>query len=387
MIQATLKATKLDDLEALVGRSRESKTLEFKSKLPPGDAGSLKVLAGVSALANTAGGDFVIGVAEKDGVASAVPGIEIESVDRYKQTLEQILAAHVEPRIPGVEIHEVATDDGRWVFIIRAPRSWIGPHRVRSNNHFYVRTSTSTVPLDVADLRTAFGQREAGVERIEAFRRDRLARIMAGDTPAKLSDGPLAVLHTAPLPSFVNRDIFDMANTVGRGAHMPVPLGGQGGNARVNLLGICNVPHDGGDGASGYAQLFRSGAYEGTTVSSIHNGVFYFGGANIANMIVGAVRSYLEMQDHYAFSFPTFAMFSFCNSEMLRLYLGQAGSSDVYLSDPLGEALVSLPEVLIENASVDVPNTLRPLLNIVWNAFGRLSCDMFNQKGEWIGVA
>jgi Schlafen, AlbA_2 len=386
VIPKPLEKITLEDLQALLGRARENKTLEFKRELPDGKAGSLKVLAGVSAMANTAGGDFVIGVADEDGVASGLLGIEVESVDRYKQSLEQILTSWLEPKLPRFDIHEVACDGGRWVFIIRIARSWVGPHRVTSDNHFYVRTSTSTVSLDVADLRTAFGQREVGVERIEAFRRERLARIMTGDTPAKLSEGPVAVLHMAPLPSFVNRDLFDLASTVGRGAHMPVPLGASGGNHHINLLGVCNVPHHGGEGAPGYGQLFRSGAYEGTAVSSIHNGNNYFGGGNIANMIVSAVRSYLALQDHYGFAFPTFAMFSLCNCEKLRLYLGNANAINPHLSNPLGEALVSFPELLIENAKVDVPQSLRPLLNIIWNAFGRLSCDMFDGKGAWIGI-
>jgi len=208
---------------------------------------------------------------------------------------------------------------------------------------------------------------------------------VAADTPVKLSEGPLAVLHMAPLPPFVNRDLFDIANTVGRGSHMPVPLGGTGGNPLVNLLGICNVPHHGGEGAPGYGQLFRSGAYEGVAVSSAHDRNYYFGGGNIANMIVTAVRSYLSLQEHYSFSFPTFAMFSLCNCEQLRLYLGQMGRGDVYLSDPPGETFVPFPEVVIESVRISVPVTLRPLLNMIWNAFGRLSCDMFNQQGNWTG--
>ena len=166
---------------------------------------------------------------------------------------------------------------------------------------------------------------------------------------------------------------------------MPIPLGSQGANARVNLLGICNVPHHGDDGAPGYGQLFRTGAYEGTAVSSIQNRNYYFPLGNIANMIVSSVRRYLALQTHYGFDFPTFAIFSFCSSEKLRILLGHPGSSDVQLSDPVGEALVSFPEVIIESAEVDVPNTMRPLLNIVWNAFGWLSCTMFNEKGEWTG--
>jgi hypothetical protein len=33
----------------------------------------------------------------------------------------------VEPRIPRMDIHQVACENGRWVFIIRVARTWIGP--------------------------------------------------------------------------------------------------------------------------------------------------------------------------------------------------------------------------------------------------------------------
>jgi hypothetical protein len=103
-------------------------------------------------------------------------------------------------------------------------------------------------------------------------------------------------------------------------------------------------------------------------------------------MIVSTVRACLALQQHYGFDFPTFAMFSLCNSEKLRLYFDHRGSSNSHFSEPLGEALVSLPEIHIENPKIEVPNTLRPLFNIIWNAFGRLSCDMFDSLGDWIGV-
>ena len=59
--------------------------------------------------------------------------------------------------------------------------------------------------MDIGDLRTAFTLRETEVDRIEAFRRDRLLQLSAGRTPVRLTDGSIAVLHMAPLPAFVNR--------------------------------------------------------------------------------------------------------------------------------------------------------------------------------------
>lgn len=385
MIPRPIGEITLDDLTAMVGRVRESKTLEFKRELPPRREGSLKVLAGVTALANSAGGDFVIGVGEEDGVAKSVLGIEVESVDAYARTLDQVLSAYVDPPLPPFDIHPVKCAEGRWAFVIRTPRSWTGPHRVTSDNHFYVRTSTSTVPMDVADLRSAFGLREAGVERIDAFRRERLARITAGQAAVRLSPGPVLVLHMAPLPAFANRDLIDIVSVVAEGAHMPLPLSGRGGYARVNLLGLYNFPGDDGAGTSGYGQLFRSGAYEGTCVASVADGERYFPSEALANMIVGSVRNYLRLQDHYGFGFPTFAMVSFCDAESLHLRMRTEFGSGYYPTPPLGESVVSLPEVLIDRAVIDVPTLMRPLLNIIWNAFSLPNCDMFDGRGTWLG--
>jgi hypothetical protein len=387
MIPKPLAQVSLDDLKALVGRVRESKTLELKASLPPKDKGALKVLAGVSALANTSGGDFIIGVSETDGVAKAVEGIEPDGgVDTYKRTLQQVQSDQQEPHLPALDIHEVECSPGRWVFIIRVARSWIGPHRVTSNNHFYLRTSTSTVPMDIGDLRTAFSLRETGVDRIEAFRRDRLLQLSAGRTPVRLTDGPITVLHLAPLPAFVNRDVLDIVTAVAKGSHMPVPLEGRGRDAFANLLGICNSPGDDGGGATGYGQLFRSGAYEGTNVAHVLDETPYIASVGFANMIVGSIRNYLALQDHYGFAFPTFAMLSFCNAAGLKMTLPTEFSSGFYPSQPLVYDVIALPEIIIDRAQIDVPTAVRPLLNYAWNAFGQPQCTVYDGQGRWTGL-
>ena len=387
MIPKPLQQIGLDDLKALVGRVRESKTLELKATLPPKDKGALKVLAGVSALANTSGGDFIIGVSETDGMAKAVDGIEPEGgVDAYKRKLQQVLADLLEPHLPTLDIQEVECAQGRWVFVIRVARSWVGPHRVTANNHFYLRTSTSTVPMDIGDLRTAFALRETGVDRIEAFRRDRLLQLSAGRTPVRLTDGPIAVLHMAPLPAFVNRDVLDIVAAVANGAHVPVPLEGRGRDVFANLLGICNSPGDDGDGATGYGQLFRCGAYEATNVAHTIDGTPYIASIAFANLVVGGVRNYLALQDHYGFAFPTFAMISFCNAAGLKMTLPTEFGSGFYPSQPIVDDVVALPEIIINSAQVDVPKVVRPLLNFAWNAFRQPQCTMYNGQGGWTGL-
>lgn len=220
------------------------------------------------------------------------------------------------------------------------------------------------------------------IDLAEAFRRERLAEISAGRTPTPLSTGAVAVLHMAPLPAFESREAFDIVTLVNRGTHMPVPLAGRGGMASMSLQGVCNTLGDGG-----YGLLLRNGAYEGTHVLSEHGGAPYVASIAFANMMVGAVRRGLALQDHYGFAFPTAAMFSFCNAADVRLRRPTEFGGGYYENGPLGQAVVEIPRAILGGPDIDAPTVLRPLLNAVWNAFGLAGCDMYDGQGQWTGEA
>ncbi len=54
---------------------------------------------------------------------------------------------------------------------------------------------------------------------------------------------------------------------------------------------------------------------------------------------------------------------------------------------PLRRDIVALPEIYIDSFDVDVPTVMRPVFNIIWNAFGFLRCDMYDDGGRWKGEA
>lgn len=68
------------NLQALIdGAVREDRTLEFKrDAYGANDEARSEFLADISALANTLGGDLVIGLDEQQGVASSLPGLRVE---------------------------------------------------------------------------------------------------------------------------------------------------------------------------------------------------------------------------------------------------------------------------------------------------------------------
>jgi hypothetical protein len=193
------------DLEALIDSAvPESLTLDFKEQLlldTPSD--KCEFVKDVSSLANKIGGDLLYGIHEADGVAKAIVGITQTNVDATVQTLEQLLRSSIEPRLVGYQIVPIPIrKGGAACILVRIPRSLNGPHRVSHGGHnrFYVRNSNGKHEVSVEELRQMF-QAAASAERsADNFRKDRVARIITGQTPIRLNknDG-LLIVHLLPL--------------------------------------------------------------------------------------------------------------------------------------------------------------------------------------------
>src|ERR1700747_2720904 len=150
MIPKGLRDISLDDLKRMLRTVRESESLEFKRVVPAkSDKEAIQFLSTVTAFANSAGGDLVVGVDSEDGIATLIPGVPLVGYDGYKLHLERLLASNIEPRMPPVAFHSVECGDNKHVIIIRIPQTWQAPHRVNKDNKFYGRHSSGKYPLDV----------------------------------------------------------------------------------------------------------------------------------------------------------------------------------------------------------------------------------------------
>jgi hypothetical protein len=143
-------------------------------------------LAGdVAALANSAGGILVLGIAEDDHArAATAPGVTIS--DGEIRRIHQIVAEKVAP-VPVVEVlpvHDPA-NPGRGFLVIAVPRSPRAPHAVLVNEglRFPVRNGTTTRYLSEPEVATAYRERFARAQdqseragKIEAKAHWRLAR-------------------------------------------------------------------------------------------------------------------------------------------------------------------------------------------------------------------
>lgn len=383
MIEGALADITYAKLTELVGRAREGRTLEFKSRMPE----TAKLIQGVSALANTAGGDFVIGVEAPDGVVASIKGIEIENLDKKRLAVEESIRNGVEPRLPRLDIHGVPCPDaGNFVLVIRTARSWIGPHRVIRDSRFYGRNSGGKYPLDVSELRTAFLLGAQAEERIRRFQADRISKVVEGRVPVPL--GPAAViLHVIPAPALTAFGSQDFVATLQDGTHFPLPLEGPGGGNqfRFNLDGMVNSVLVRNHGIYSYAQMFRSGAIEGALPLGLRDdGKPYFVGSILAHKLVAAARQYASVLNSLEVAFPVFVMVSFYAEHGFFMRSSDTGGGwrD---NGPLTGPAIILPEVAIESSEANIANALRPALDALWNGFGAPACELYSSSGDWIG--
>jgi hypothetical protein len=389
MIPKQLNKIELADLSRLLETARESKTLEFKEMMPArSDKEVIQFLAAVSAFANSAGGDLLIGIAAEEGVAKTIKGVPLAGFDNEQLRLEQLLADNIEPRLPSIAFHSVECGDGNHVIVIRVQPSWLSPHRVTKNDKFYGRNSAGKYPLDVGELRNAFVLRESVSERIRQFRRDRLIKITNGDTPCRLLPSTSMVLHVVPIPSFGDRRLINVAEELSaRPVTLPVPLGSQGAGHGVNLDGLFLYAGSSIVESHGYGLLFRDASIEGVKqLSVLDNGTPYIAGSVFEQDIIRTLRVYMKTCEELEAGMPIYVGLSFCNATGCIL---RAASSGQWTNNgvELKDNVIALPECMIESADANLPRALKPVFDVVWNAFGYMGSEKYDQQGNWIGTA
>lgn len=83
-------------------------------------------------------------------------------------------------------------------------------------------------------------------------------------------------------------------------------------------------------------------------------------------------------------SLAVFGVRSAAASARGRCSPAEFGSS-FYVSRPLAEDIIALPEVTVESDAADIPDAVKPVFNTVWNAY--IKSDKYDQQGKWIGAA
>jgi hypothetical protein len=387
MIPKPLEDITEADLNGLVsGSVPEGRTIEYKAELPAGtNDEKIKFLRAVTSLANTAGGDLIIGVQAQRGIPTAVPGLLVAPADQdgEKLRLENILRDGVQERVRLVSFRYVPLTGGNVVLLVRVPKSFNAPHRVTIGGHsdFYARNSSGAYRLDVPELRQAFLQAPTVAARMKAFREDRLAQIAAGQPPVPLSAGGRLVFHTSAFGAFMDTPITGLELTQHQAYEFAPP--NLSGMTVVHNFDRYLVYYGGEQAQENYVQVFRSGIVE--YVSALHHedgqGRMRVNGSWVEADLFNTAPRFATLLNGHGVAPPYYFMLSLLG---IRNHIFDTGSAYSRRGDAMaGRDNVVFPEIATDTTSFHAQTLLRPLANRLWNTFGYAASQNYTADGTY----
>ena len=378
-----LSLTTAADIDALVAeRAEEGPHLDLKRDLPGRDNQSRhELLADVSAFANSTGGDVVFGV-DEDGEARASTVVpQPGNSDEEARRVQDILMNGVEPRIPGLQVVAVPIGGG-FVLIIRGPQSWAGPHRVKTNQHFFIREEKRKRQLDMPEIRGLFVRSEQQAQKVRDFRTERLGRLIAGDPPHKLVPGSMLVVHLVPTQAALGLVQIDPVPFTDQRA-LPA-LGVTVPAARLNIDGALAVRNPGPQGTHGYSLFFRNGFFETVKVLTrdAEETHALLRSPTYEAQFIELLRGFRVELQHLGIGEEMTCMVALLNADVVRLALTPllwALEADEGLFD---RKTLVLPDVLL---AADGPpdRVLRPVFDLVWQSAGLTQSGNYDAQGNW----
>lgn len=389
-IPSDLSTTTQSHLDQLVAdRTREGHAIDFKREFPPvwDSTAKHEFLADATAFANAGGGDLIFGI-DEDGQANAaaIIPLALANADQEVRRLQDFLLNLVEPRLPGVQVHVIPVSVGEisgHVVIVRVPESWVGPHRVRTNQHFFVRDGLRKRQLDIPEIRSLFLRSDNQGQRIRDFRAERLGNLLSGGAPCRLFDAPILVVHFVPTQSALGLVQIDPV-VYSRTRCVPV-LGTTNGQVRLNIDGALAVRNLTPQGEThGYSQLFRNGFFEATYVLThrAENGRVLLAGTSYEEYVIALLTAFRAELAHHAISQECAVMLSILRADEVKL-----GVSDdrAYLEPHqtlFDRRVLILPDILAP-ADIAPELALKPVFDLVWQAAGFDGSANFNAAGQW----
>lgn len=408
MLNKRLEEIEKADIDALVVDAvGESRALDYKEALPGGtDDEKKEFLYDASSFANASGGFIVYGIKEArdtggkpTGVPESADGLSVANIDAEILRLDAILRTGLDPRLPSARFKEIPGFKNGSVLLLRVEQSWASPHMVVFKNvtRFYSRNSAGKYPLDVREIRAAFALSESIPERIRRFRDERLARVVAGETPADIPSRAKFVMHVLPVAAVeagtlveVNREKLGWLSA----PRLSLVGAARDEQHRYNLDG--SLVYDRVILAQGekpvcrsYAQLFRNGAIEAVAALDDPGGIDGYLSQNLESLLVQAFRQYLAQMQLLGVQPPVFVMSSLVGVKGFSLWVHTDSYPEAVrgagTNVPFDRDVMLLPDLVVEDLSTPAEDILRPAFDALWQAGGWERCHRYDKDGKWIG--
>ncbi len=268
-------------------------------------------------------------------------------------------------------------------------KSWSSPHMVTFKNHsrFYSRSSNGKYPLDVTEIRSAFALSESLPGRVRRFRDDRLAKIIAGETPVPLDSSPKIVLHLVSIRALDPSSAFDIGNK-GEEFIKVLPMHSCKANDwRYNFDGFVVFTWNPPETANGgYVQVIRSGILEAvdSTLLRPRGEDKFIPGTSYEQKLIGGVHRYLKALKDFDVDPPIFLMLSIIGVKGYKIAT-LFEKYNYFQGYPIDRDLLLVPDILIENYEGEPASVLRPAFDAIWQASGWERSMNYDNGGKWVG--
>jgi len=390
------------DLQTLIDNGvRESKEIEYKSILEiTTEKQKAELCKDVSAFSNTNGGCLIYGISEDSAQDSGVPkdlcGMKEQNKGDTVNQIHNILDSGLDPKIrfTNIEVIDIPSSNGKVCILMDIPKSFSGPHMVKSTGRFHYRNSCGVSACDTAELRLLFDREGAKSDLARKFRSDRISRIKnSHELPASLDpDCPKLVVHIFSLDSFsAPSPLLDVEMFKDyRKWELLVPMIAwdhySGMNVSFNFDGparVVQLPQVQGRHfplPCNYVQLFRNGVIELVDASILTNYGLnddFFRIDVLEVRILQAVKNHLKIIGEVGLSAPIFVAASFLNVKGLKT---ERGSKTIDREDLI------IPEVSVESLEFDhvaIERNMKPVFDSLWNAVDRYSSSCYNEDGTY----
>ena len=399
MINCPINEINQTNIETLItDKIEESRTLEYKEELPIGtDNEKKEFLADVSAFANASGGDIVYGIRErrdeggkKAGRAEEAIGIASVTEDEIKLKIENIIRDGLSPRLK-VQIKCIEGFPKGLVIILRIPQSFSAPHMIlKGSSKFYSRNSAGKYQLDVGEIRSAFLASEALPEKIKRFREQRLAEIIADQTPVELISNSLLVIHLIPVSSFLYGTNAENIIVSSEKDRFKIITSTSASYSRYNIDGYLTCQKVDDNKYLSYSQIYRTGIIEYVDSSFIGPGYsasevqkYYIDGKNFETQITEKISNFITLMKDFNIETPILIMISLLNVKGVEMAIDYRTNliESIYGHKSIDRESIILPDILLDDFSLKIVNILKPAFDSIWQACGhRCSPNYEKQK-------
>ena len=385
-VEKPLSSITLDDLKRLIDDAvGESLHLEYKRELHLGEKDEKKeFLRDLAAFANAEGGVIIYGMdGERDpggkptGIPKALAGFAVHNCDELTLTIDNLIKDGIDERLPSYELNILRVNAGNHVVLIRVPPSVRAPHMVTlgGERRFFMRSNGGRQEMSTAQIRDAVVRTETLVERILAFARQRIVQCRARGIK-----GPLWMMHVVPLnrnPSAL--DVTDQT-TIQRLAAMGSAQGGSICHCIEGFKTHCRMS----DRCYSHVVTFRDGTIEflDQYVLAHRPERPFFAYAAFDDRIFRFFESGLVLYREGRLQLPA-AVCVTLNGVKGCVLLTEP--STIRIIPPLEDDEILVDPIVVSRIPQDVRTVLRPVLDIIWNAFGFPRCPAFSETGEYIG--